>query len=396
MGGPGGFMGGPHGEAPTSKVSKRGIGLDEGERDASGQTYTSTSTNENAVLARGGRLGLTGCTVKKTGDSDDGDATSFYGTNAAVLALRGATVSLADCRVETSAKGANGVVAYGGTVELEDVSISCEKNLSRGIHATGGGTITARRLTVKTEGDNSSVIATDRGGGTVNVSGGHYTCQGKDCAVVYSTGCITVDSIVGASAKGEIAVVEGDNEVNILGSTMLSGDVRRGMLILQSGSGDAEGRHGRITVVGGSLTLTSPQAPLCEVTTSTEGTLRLRDTKLCVPSGVLLRADYNRRWRTTEPTAHLVLESDSCCQYTGNVEADEHATVTVEVAQRATWNGAYDPTDSARQTTATIEGTWNLTADSYVDRLVIGEKGTVNTHGHQLVYGQLENHGRLQ
>ncbi len=76
--------------------------------------------------------------------------------------------------------------------------------------------------------------ATDRGSGSVYVTGGTYTCTGQDAAVIYSTGTITVDSITGSSAQGEIAVIEGSNSVTISGeSNITSGSSERGIMALQ-------------------------------------------------------------------------------------------------------------------------------------------------------------------
>ena len=377
--------GGHHNQKRDGSLSTTGIGLTSGEQHKKNETYTSDGADENAVLVKGGTLTLESCHIQKKGsDSSSSDATSFYGINSAVLATNQGTVNLKGGEITTSALGANGIVAYGGVVNVEGTTIRCEKNLSRGIHATGGGTINAKNLNIDTKGNNSSVIATDRGGGTVNVEGGTYKCSGKDCAVCYSTGDITLRNIEGLSEQGEVAVIEGDNEANIIDCQMTSGDSRRGMLILQSGSGDAEGRNGRINITGGSLTLTSPEAPLIEITTSTKGTLTLKDVKLDVPSGVLMLVDYNKRWRTTNPVATLNLQTDSRATYNGDIKVDEYGTSTVVIDKNVTWNGAYDVAGTGKQTIVIVSGVWNMTEDSNVHNVIIKEGGVINRNGHQL------------
>jgi len=369
----------------TGSVSNDGIGLTSGQQTSRQQTYNSVTADENTVQVTGGTLVLDNCQINKNGgDSSQGDATSFYGINAAIVAVDEGTVNMTGGNIATSATGANGVVAYGGTVNISDTHIDCEKNLSRGIHATGGGTINARNLTVVTCGNNSSVIATDRGGGTVNVEGGTYKTCGKDCAVCYSTGNITVRHIEGESEQGEIAVIEGDNRVDIIDCHMESGDSRRGMMILQSGSGDAEGYNGKISVKNSHLTLTSEEAPLIEITTSTKGTLTLKDTQIDLPSGILMRVDYNKRWKTTSPVATLNLQTDSQATYDGDIEVDSYGTSTVVVDKNVTWNGAYDQAGTGKQTTVVVEGVWNLTADSHVDSVIVKEGGVINRNGYRL------------
>jgi hypothetical protein len=347
-----------------------------------GTTFTSAESDVNAVKVSGGTLTLTDCVVtKNAGATSNSDNSSFYGTNAAVL-CSGGTVTMNGGSIATGAVGANGVVAYGGTVNISDVTIQCTDNLSRGIHATGGGTITADNLTITTAGNNSSVIATDRGGGTVTVTDGTYTTTGGDCAVIYSTGTITVNNITGSSSKGEIGVIEGSNCININNSTISSSSSSRGMMILQSGSGDASGYNGKINVNGGTLTSTNASAPFIEITTSVTGTVTLTDVALSIASGTLMSVDYNTRWSTTSPVAYLVLAGTDGRSYTGNVLVDSHGTSTVTVNNGVIWNGAYDNANSGLSTTAVVSGTWNLTANSYVDKLT--NNGTINKNGYTL------------
>lgn len=129
--------------------------------------------------------------------------------------------------------------------------------------------------------------------GTVTVTGGTATAKGKRSAVLYSTGTITATNLTGTSEQGEIADVEGDNGVIMNNCTMTSGSSERGLMMLQSGSGDAEGTNAYITVNGGSLTTTDSSAPLCEVPTLNNGTLTLTDVTLSVASGTLMYVDYN-------------------------------------------------------------------------------------------------------
>jgi len=402
MGGPGGGMGMPPGggmghQAPTFSTSKTGLAAEGNTAVAEKKTYTSGNADENAVAAgKDGTISLVNCTVQKLGaDSDNGDGTSFYGTNAAILAHDGGTINISGGSIETQAVGANGIVAYGGTVNVADMAIECKSNLSRGIHATGGGTINASNLNVRTHGNNSSVIATDRGGGTVSVSGGKYECSGGDAAVCYSTGTINVQGIEGYSHKGEVGVIEGDNVINIENCKMTSGDNRRGLMILQSGSGDALGNNGQINITGGSVTLLSNEAPLIEITTSTKGTLTLKDVELTVPSGELMRVDYNTRWNTTSPIAILNLDTEKGWTYNGDVTVDQYGTSTVNVRQNVVWNGAYDTAKTGKMTTVTVSGTWNLTADSNVQNVNVLEGGVINYNGHKLTYDNLTNKGTI-
>lgn len=394
--GMGGDMGGS--AESTGSASSTGYSQLSGTNSATGETYTSTNSDENAVQITGGTFTMTDCTVSKpSGDTSDSDGSSFYGINSAVYCAGSSSVlNVSGGTITSSATGANGVIAYDeGTINISDATIATSSNLSRGIHATGEGVINASNLTVTTSSTNCSVIATDRGGGTVTVNGGTYTTTGDDSAITYSTGTITVSDATGSSSKGEISVIEGDNEITLNNCYMTSGSSSRGMMILQSGSGDSEGYNGVINVNGGSMTLTDSDAPLLEVPTYITATLTLTDVTLTVPSNELMYVDYNTRWTTYGGTGILVLATDSAWEYTGDVNADKYSTAIVKVMSGVTWNGSLDNGDEAASTSATVNGTWILTADSYVDELTIEEGGTVNTNGYNLNYGSLTGTGTV-
>lgn len=392
----GGDMGGS--TESTGSASSTGYSQSSGTNSATGETYTSTNSDENAVQITGGTFTMTDCTViKSSGDTSDSDGSSFYGINSAVYcAGDGSVLNISGGTVSSSAIGANGVMAYDeGTINISDATITTTSNLSRGIHATGGGIINASNLTISTASTNCSVIATDRGGGTVTVNGGTYTTTGDDSAITYSTGSITVSDAVGSSSKGEIGVIEGDNDITLNDCYMTSGSSSRGLMILQSGSGDSEGYNGAINVNGGTLVTTDSDAPLLEVPTNITATLTLTDVTLTVASGLLMYVDYNTRWTTYGGTGILVLATDSAWTYVGDVKADEYSTAIVKVMSGVTWNGSVDTDDEAGETQVSVSGTWTLTADSYVDELTINDGGTIDTNGFNLYYGSLTNNGTM-
>lgn len=397
-GGGGGNPGGGSSSTTIGSASSTGYFQSSGTNTASGETYTSTNSDENAVQITGGTFTMTDCTVQKlSGETGDSDGSSFYGINSAVYcAGSGSTLNISGGTITTSTKGANAIIAYDyGTINVSDVTIVTTDNLSRGIHATGGGVINATNLTISTASTNCSVIATDRGGGTVTVDGGTYTTTGADCAVIYSTGTMTVSNATGSSSSGEVGVIEGDNSITINSCDMTSGSSERGIMILQSGSGDSEGYNGVVTVNDGTLTLTDTSAPLCEIPTNVTGTLTLKDVTLTVPSGVLMYVDYNTRWETYGGVGNLVLSTDSEWSYTGDVNADEYGTVNVTVGSGVTWNGSIDNTNVASSTSVTVSGIWVLTSDSYVDELVVNSGAVVYTNGYNLNYSSLSGDGTI-
>lgn len=360
-----------------------------------GETLSTTESDYNVVQVTNGNLTLNNCTVSKTGDtnSNDGDATSFYGINSAVYAkgLDGTSViTMNGGTITTNAKGSNAVFAWrGATINVNDVTIHNYERVSRGLHATYGGIINATNVDITTESETSSTIATDRGGGTA-------TAKGNRSAVLYSTGTITANDLTGISELGEIADVEGDNGVIINNCTMTSGSSERGLMMLQSGSGDAQGNNAYITVSSSSLTTTDASAPLCEVPTKNVGTLTLTDVTLSVASGLLMFVDYNTQWSTHGGTGNLILNTtQDTWVYTGNVDADSYSNVTVTVGSNVIWNGVMDSDSNALSSTVTVnaDGSWTLTGNAYVDNLI--NNGAIHTSGFTLTYGSLSGSGTI-
>lgn len=365
-----------------------------------GESLSTSTADYNVVQVTNGNLTLNQCTLTKTGDTGytDGDVTSFYGTNSAVYSgSSNAVTTINGGTITTTAKGANACFAYdGGTLYVNDVTIHNYSSVSRGLHATYEGVIVATNVDITTESETSSTIATDRGGGTVTVTGGSATAKGNRSAVLYSTGTITANDLTGISEQGEIADVEGDNGVIINNCSMTSGSSERGLMMLQSGSGDAEGTNAYITVTSSSLTTTDADAPLCEVPTLNNGTLTLTDVTLDVASGLLMYVDYNTQWSTYGGIGNLVLyTTEDSWTYEGDVDADSYSNVTVTVGENVIWKGVMDSDNDASSSTVTVnaDGSWTLTGNAYVDVLV--NNGTIYTNGHTLSYGSLSGSGSI-
>ena len=132
--------------------------------------------------------------VSPAASAKDGD---FYGMNAALLATNGATVTIKNATVNSSAQNGNGVFSYGAdtTVNISDSTITTSADNSGGIQTTGG-TTNAENLTVTTSCNSSAPIRSDRGGGTVNVTAGSNGAQVEFTADAQTLeGNILVDTI---------------------------------------------------------------------------------------------------------------------------------------------------------------------------------------------------------
>ena len=184
--------------------------------EVDGETYTSTGDDENALRVDGATVTLKDITIEKTAgassNTEDGD---FYGQNAGLLVLNGATATITGATVNTSVTNGNGVFSYGeGTVvNISDSTIRTTENNSGGIQTTGGSTMNATNLDVETQGNSAAAIRSDRGGGTVNVDGGSYVTNGTGSPAIYCTADISVSDATLTANASEGVVVEGKNSV---------------------------------------------------------------------------------------------------------------------------------------------------------------------------------------
>ena len=320
-----------------------------------GVTYASSTVDVSAICVTKGTLSLTAPTITKGGDVSSSDGCK-KGLNAAVLASSSsAAISITNGTIDSGAEGGNAAFAYNGaSVTLNGTAITCTgSGECRALYATYAGIIAATGVTASTTGKNSSAVATDMGGGTITLTGGSFSASGTDSAGLYSTGTITASGITASSANGEACVIEGSNSITLSASSVLkSGATNRGVLILQSGSGDATGYNAVFTMTGGSITTASSAVgssstsayslvPAFEVTTNTTGTITLTDVTLSIASGVLMEVDKNTRWTTSGATGKLILAhsgSSSSWAVSGSILADSYSTASVTVQSGVAWN----------------------------------------------------------
>jgi len=57
----------------------------------------------------------------------------------------------------------------------------------------------------------------------------------------------------------------------------------------------------------------------------------------------------------------------------------------VKVESGATWQGALNTANSGAKTSVVVEGTWILTADSYVDSVELNGDGKIIENGFHLI-----------
>lgn len=383
--------------------------------EVDGESYSSTGTDENAILVSNGAAAtLKNITVDRTSsDSTGGDNSSFYGVGAAVLTTDGTTY-ISDADITTDAAGGAGVFAYGdGIVYIADSDISTEKDTSGGIHAAGGGTLDAWDLNVETDGESAAAIRSDRGGGTMVVDGGTYTSNGTGSPAVYCTADIAVNNATLTATGSEAICMEGLNTIHLFDCD-ISGDMQDlsqndttwTIIVYQSMSGDSEVGNSTMQIVGGNLT--SNNGGLI-YTTNTEADILLSDVDITYSDDseffLMCTGNTNERgWGTAGANG-------SDCTFTADDQDMEGAVIWDSISQldfymtnASTLTGYFtdDETyagnggDGYCNVYISNDSTWTVTADSEITNLynegtivdesgktvsIVGTDGTVYVEG---------------
>ena len=375
------------------------------------KTYESSKADECALLiSTKEAVTISQPTISKTGDSDGGDNSSFYGVNAALLVKDGSTTTIKGGNIVTNGMGANGVFSYGGnggrngglgdgtTVIIEDTKITTTGGGSGGIMTTGGGVTKAKNLTVNTSGRSSAPIRSDRGGGVVTVEGGSYTSNGQGSPVIYSTADITVSDAVLTSNMSEGAVIEGKNSITLNNCQMTVSNTRRNghaqfqdaIMIYQSFSGDAATGNSHFTINGGMLT--NRQGHLIHVT-NTNAIITLNGVKLVNddPAKVLLSVCADG-WQGAGNKATFNAVSQ---KLEGTILVGSDSELTMTLSDGSTFTGSIggNITNAEGNTISTETGkvdvtlgngcTWTLTADTHITSFT-GDASRVTLNGHRL------------
>ncbi|WP_314760499.1 hypothetical protein [uncultured Abiotrophia sp.] len=368
--------------------------------------YSSTGDDENALRVSNAKVTLTGIKVDKTAgatsNTEDGD---FYGMNAGLLATDGATVTIKDATVNTSAQNGNGIFSYGQgtTVNVADTKITTTADNSGGIQTTGGATMNASNLTVETAGNSAAAVRSDRGGGTVVVDGGTYTSKGYNSPAIYSTANITAKNGTFTAQNSEALVIEGQNSITLENATVegnmsdtkgSSSDTNvHNVMIYQSMSGDAEVGKAAFTMTDGNLI--SNNGDLIYVTNThadinlTNVTIKNLDTE-----GRLLAVlgnDASHGWGTAGANGAKVTMTTQNQTLEGAIEVDTISTLNLTLGKGTNFTGTIKIVDNADGGKAvadnaviTVEegATWNLTGDVTLTSLT--NKGTINFNGHTI------------
>lgn len=383
-----------------TKNYKGAITFTETTSEANG-SYTSTTGGQNTVLVSGGTVNLNNPTVVKSGDDNSGDSADFYGTNAAILSYNSSKIKINGGTVTTDGSHANAVFAYGdSTIDITDTTIKTTSNNSGGVMVTGGGTLNATNLNISTSGNSSAAIRSDRGGGTMKISGGTYEVSGTGSPVVYSTADISVLNATMTSTASEGVVIEGKNSVTLdndeitVTNVKLNGnsETYKAFFIYQSMSGDASEGTGTFTMKNSKVTNNKGEIFFV---TNTTAVINLENNTYVNndASGAFLKATAGKWGKSGQNGGDVTLYAKNDGMF-GNIVIDNVSTLTANLTEKAYLMGTINGEKTAKELNIVMDksSTIVLTGDSYISSLTNEdtENSNIYANGYKLYIGGVE------
>ena len=320
-----------------------------------GGTWTSESADETVFLVvNGGSLTIKDALVTKTGGGESGsadqagggsDAYNFYGLNSAIVCVgEDSTVSIENCQVDTDAEGANAVFSTAeASIEIDGITINTEQNSSRGLYSTYGGSITATDVHIVTQGAHCAPLATDRGGGTVTVTGSGNTLEahGDGSPCIYSTGDISVEGATGSSEQSQTLVIEGKNKVTLKNCDLTSHSENDGVMLYQSMSGDAADKDASSqvsTLTMEDTTLHYDGEGMLFYITNTSTEVDVTNCTFDITGDTLISAATGR-WGNEGSNGGTLAMTCHGQTLSGNVTADSISSVTLDLSDDSALDG---------------------------------------------------------
>ncbi len=383
---------GPSGSS-SANVTHKGATEISSEMSSNGETYSSSTGSENALLVTGGESSITDPTVTKSGDAS-GDEADFYGTNAAIL-VNGGTLNITGGKVTTNGSHANGVFAYGdGTININDTNIKTTSNNSGAIMVTGGGTLNANNVTAETDGNSSAPIRSDRGGGVLTVNAGNFTSNGTGSPVIYSTADITVNNSTLTSTASEGVVVEGKNSVTLNNVTMeatntkLNGnsETYKSIFIYQSMSGDAD--VGTASFTANNSKIVNNKGDVIFVT-NTNTVIELSNNEIINndSDGAFLRVSA-AGWGKEGSNGGTVTLNAKSQKIEGDILVNDISTLDLSLEEKSSYVGTINASNTAKTLNVKLskDSSLTLTGDSYITSLEneVEDNSNINLNGYTL------------
>lgn len=340
----------------------------------SNKEFESLTGGINILYVTGGESNFNNCTFKKSGDSTFNKA-DIYGTNSAIIIDNG-VISLDNGSISADGKYASGVFAYGsGKANLNNVNINTLNNDSAAIVASEGGSISAKNLTVKTDGESSAAIKSYGENSEIVITGGKYETNGKNSPTVFSSGKVTITDAEMTSNTSEGLVIDNNGTIilekvkivdtnNIFG---INSDNYKNIFLYQSMERIESDREATFTSKDSYIETNRGDSI---VVTNTKANISLENTEFVNKYGAFLviRSDFYGINGKNGGDVNLSITKQ---KINGNIVVDNISSLVLDVKNNSVLEGPINNENASKNVTINMssDSKWSLTEDSYVKAL---------------------------
>lgn len=357
------------------------------------ESISNSNKDESVVnVDENSNASIKNSTIEKSGDSSDVTESDKKGLNSAILINILSTININDSKVTTNGIGSTGVasVGAGAIATIENSNIATSQDRSKGILASEKGRIIGSELNIETKGYKSSAVATDRGGGIINLEDSKINTQGEDSAGLYSTGDIIVENSTIESLQAEGAVIDGNGKIEIFASNLKSGK-KRGVMIYYTGPMIGNKECGIFKMYEGSFEI--QDGPAFYVTNTT-AEIYLSNVKIVTTSGVFLDVSIDKYGELGQEGGYVESKGGNAKVYLteqtveGNITVDSQSTVELSLENNSNFTGAINAENTGKSIKVVLDetSTWTLTGNSYITALDAAEGAKINTNGYKINY----------
>lgn len=362
-----------------------------------GNTFEASDKNKVAIAIKdNAKVNLSNITVNKTGDTDDIMNSDMSGINSAIF-IGDSRTQLSNGKITANAKGANGIYIKGNNanLELSDTIIETIGERARGIDVLDKGKLTANNIKVKTTGDKSSGVATDRGSGYITIDNSEIITNGNDSAGIYSTGNIKVSNTKIIAKQAEGAVIESDNSIE-LENVEMEANKKRGIMLMSSVPSYAAGNPRAYFKMYNSK-LTVKEGPVFYVT-NTNAMIDLSNTEINCTSGIFLQAkkdeteELEQEGRLRETKGGIAEINCTNQKINGDIILDENSEMVLNLTENSGFVGKINTKNTAKKVELVIDNTsvLNLTGDCYIDNITVENYKNIKTNGYNIYFKNSE------
>lgn len=356
-----------------------------------GQSYSSSESNEHAILVTKWTVTISNATITKIWDSE-WDTSDFYWTNAATISTDW-ILELVNVTVNTDWKHANAVFAYWSwEVNIWDSTITTKNDNSWWIMVTWWWKLSASNVNVTTEWNSSAAIRSDRWGWDIYVDWWEYTTNWSGSPAIYSTANIRVEHAKLISTKSEWIIIEWKNSVIISSSTLTDtntvlhwhSSTYKNIFLYQSMSWDAD------------EWTASFEADWCKIITNKWDTIYVTNTKaeIKLENNEIINNDWDFlkiEWAARGKQGSNWWDVDLNLvnqEVQWDIIVDNISSLTMALTEWSSFQWAINSENQSQSISINLDSTstWTLTSDSYISEISsdIEWYSNINLNGHTL------------